>query len=107
MPSIAIDTYQVVIYSKRYNTSSNAAAIHMYNSSNTLVGSFYLNYDEGMANRAPVISGSRVIAYYHMSMLDSLVDLLRNEDTCYLFENVGSGLAYIATTKEEIGEEES
>jgi len=107
MPSIAIDKYQVAIYSKRYNTSSNAAAIHLYNSSNTLVGSFYFNYDEGMANRAPVMSGSRLVAYYHMSMMDSIIDLLRSEDTCYLFEAVGSGLAYIATTKEEIGEEES
>ncbi len=73
----------------------------------SLVGSLYFNYSESNANRDPILSGSRVILYYHMTMLDTIVNMLRNEDSVYLFYNIDAKLGYLNTGKEEVGEEES
>ncbi len=106
MARVNFDTYMYSAYSRRYDTTTNAAAIHLYNGS-ALVASLYFNYDASMANRDPVLSGSRVILYYHMSMLDTIIDMLRNEDSVYLFYNISAKLGYLNTGKEEVGEEET
>ncbi len=106
MARVNFDTYMYSVYSGRYETTGNPSAIHLYNS-NTLVASLYFNYDASNANRDPVLSGSRVILYYHMSMLDTIIDMLRNEDTVSLFYNIDSKLGYLNTGKEEVGEEET
>jgi len=106
MARVDFDTYMYSVYTRRYDTTSNAAAIHLYNGS-ALVGSLYFNYDAARANRDPVQSGSRVVLYYHMSMLDTIVDMLRNEDSVYLFYNIDAKLGYLNTGREEVGEEES
>ncbi len=106
MARVNFDTYTYSVYSRRYETTTNAAAIHLYNG-NSLVARLYFNYDAVRANRDPALSGSRVTLYYHMSMLDTIVDMLRNEDSVYLFYNIDSKLGYLNTGKEEVGEEET
>ena len=106
MPRVDFDTYKYSVYSHRYDTTSNAAAVHLYDGA-SLVASLYFNYDASIANRDPALSGSRVILYYHMSMLDTIIDMLRNEGSVYLFHNIGSKLGYLNTGKEEVGEEET
>lgn len=106
MARVDFDTYTYATYCRRYETTSNAAAIHLYNGG-ALVASLYFNYDAAAANRDPVLSGSRVLLFYHMSMLDTIVDMLRNEDSVYLFYNIASKLGYLNTGKEEVGEEET
>ena len=106
MARVNFDTYMYSVYSRRYDKTTNAAAIHLYDG-NALVASLYFNYDASMANRDPVISGGRVVLYYHMSMLDTIIDMLRNEDSVYLFHNIPSKLGYLNTGKEEGGEEET
>jgi hypothetical protein len=105
MAMVNFDTYVYSIYCRRYDTTSNAASIHLYNEG-SLVGSLYFNYDASIANKDPYLSGSRVIIYYHMSMLDTIIDLLRNERPLHLFHNIPTKLAYISTSMEEVGEEE-
>lgn len=48
-----------------------------------------------------------MVLYYHISLLDTLVDMLRNEDSVYLFYNIASKVGYLNTGKEEVGEEET
>lgn len=106
MARVDFDTYMYSAYSGRYDTTTNASAIHLYNGY-SLVASLYFNYDASLANRDPVQSGSRVVLYYHMSMLDTIIDMLRNEDSVYLFYNISAKLGYLKTGKEEVGEEET
>lgn len=106
MARVDFDTYMYSVYTRRYSTASNAAAIHLYNGG-ALVGSLYFNYDAARANRDPGQSGSRVVLYYHMSILDTIVDMLRNEDSVYLLYNIDAKLGYLNTGREEVGEEES
>ena len=106
MPSVTFDKYMYSVYSGRYDSATNAAAIHLYNG-NSLVGSLYFNHNTTSANKNPQVSNGRVILYYHMSMLDTIVDMLRNEDSVYLFYNLSSNLGYLNTGKEEVGEEET
>ena len=106
MARVDFDTYMYSAYSGRYDTTTNASAIHLYNGY-SLVASLYFNYDTSLANRDPVESGGRVVLYYHMSMLDTIIDMLRNEDSVYLFYNISAKLGYLNTGKEEVGEEET
>jgi hypothetical protein len=107
MARVNFDTYKYFVYSNRYDTIDDAATIQLYNGE-LLVAILFFNYDASKANRDPVLfGGDRVFLYYHMSMLDTIIDMLRNEEPVYLYYNIDRQLGYLSTSKEEVGEEET
>lgn len=109
MPSFFFDNYMYSAVSTRYNKSGSAAAsIDLISSANSSASAaLYFYYDEASSNRAPIQSGSRILLSYHVSMLDTIIDMLRNEDSTYLFYDIPNGLGYLTTNKEPVGEEET
>ena len=91
---------------RRYESTSAAAVIHLYNDG-TLVASLYFYYDAAKATQDPAESHGRIVLYNHISMLDSMIDMLRKEDSVYLNYNLDMRLAYLTTRHEEVGEEET
>lgn len=106
MPRLNFTSYSTYIYGNRYDTSHNSAQI-VLSPAKGAHARLYFSHDKTAANRAPSMQGANVIAHYHMSEFPHIVDLLRNEDSCYLWHNVSSGLVYLGTGPEEMGEEES
>lgn len=106
MPRLNFDTYSTFVYGNRYDTSSNCAQIVLTPASGAHARR-YFSHNTTTANAAPTLQGANVIAHYHMSDFAHIVDLLRNEDSCYLYHNVPSGLVYLGTGREEVDEEES
>jgi|GEM_PF-6339613 len=106
MPRVNFETYSTYLYGNRFDTRSNSAQIVLSGGSGGSAR-LYFSHNTAAATRAPSMQGPSVIAHYHMSELPQIIDLLRNEDSCYLWHNVSSGLVYIGTGPEEMGEEES
>jgi hypothetical protein len=103
---VKFDTYKYFVYSNRYDTRDDTATIQLYDGER-LVAMLFLNYDASKANRAPVQSGDRVLLYYHMSMLDTIIDMLRNEEPLYLGYSIDRQYGYLSTREEEVGGEET
>lgn len=106
MPRINIETYRYRMDHGRYDTNNNCARIDL-NDAKGRRARLYFNHDKAAANQAATMQGSELVAHFHMSYLDGMIDMLRNEDTCYCWHNVGADLVYLATGNEEMGEEES
>jgi hypothetical protein len=107
MECFSIDTYSYDICSPRYDSVDPAAVITLRNGTNGKIATLNFHYVTSWANRNPVLAGQRVSVSYHISMLDAIIDMLRNEDSVVLYYDIGNKLAYLKTGGEEVGEEET
>jgi hypothetical protein len=80
------------------------AEIDLFDGS-TRAGILYFHPDGATlpANRETV---NGIYAYYHLSRFADVIETLREEKPLYMALNTGTGVAYIGSSAEPIGEEE-
>ena len=106
MARVDFDSYSYGVSIRSYNTKNNAASISLFRNGKQ-VASLHFHSDASLANKDPVLSETKVTLYYHMSMLDTIIDMLRNEDSVFLTFNIDKKVGWMATGKEGVGEGET
>jgi len=104
-----IAKYQLIYYGKRPDDSSKVAQITLYDEGNHNIGHvFFFRDDQNLLDNSSLERYAIKRAYLrmHVSQMDSVVDMLRNEKPCRVYYS-GPTYAYIYTGTEPVGEEEN
>jgi len=104
-----IGRYSLWYYGKLSDDSRGIAFIRLYNNDRTSIGRVYFYKDsqelpDNFANEST--TPKRAYLRMHVSQMDKIVDMLRNEKPCRVVY-YSPTLAYIYTGKEPVGEEET
>lgn len=99
--SSPITTYQAVIYGEDGSTSVGAY-IHCFHEGRNIVTCVFHDESNVPSNRRD--DDGRVELHYPMSKFSLVLDILRNEEPLFFVFIESSGMGYIATQKEPVGD---
>ncbi|NTV60663.1 MAG: hypothetical protein HGA77_05075 [Chlorobiaceae bacterium] len=98
-----IKEYHILFYGSPEGYQTNRAQIALYGPAGSVAGYIRFN-DPGMVFENDSQSGNVIIMHLPSAMLQSVIDVLRNEKPIYIYFAQGRG--FLSTSKEPAGEGE-
>jgi hypothetical protein len=98
-----IREYHILFYGSPEGYQTNRAQIALYGPTGSVAGYIRFN-DPGMLFESDSQAGELIFMHLPSAMLQSVIDVLRNEKPVYLYFAQGRG--FLSTSKEPVGEGE-